>query len=139
LLGEIEDLNFQKNMNKLINNLIKKGKKALANRIVFKMIADIKNNSIGIQSFINNSISNCQPKIVLKTKKISGIKYRIPTPYLLNNNNLGCKFILKNCKSPISKTLKNEIMNSFEKRGLAIKKRNELHKIGIQNRSNIKL
>jgi len=114
---------------KIIGHIIKKGNKSLANKILFKIFIELKNkNYNNLHAFINESVINVQPKVILKLKKISGIKYKIPKPLNdFESYNIGCKWIVDSCKKKTGDTfylkLFLELISSHQKKGLTINKK----------------
>ena len=65
---------------KFINNLMKKGKKSLAEKIFYQSIEKIKNkNKVddGIELF-KKALDNVAPMLEVKSKRIGGATYQVP-------------------------------------------------------------
>lgn len=120
---------------KIINQLIKKGKKTLAHRIIKQVIHEIehKTQQDPIQ-VIEQAIRNVAPAVEIKARRIGGAVYSIPIE--LNSDrgiSIAIKWILNCCKnksgSPFALFLANEIIDASNKVGLAMRKRDEVYKI----------
>ena len=120
---------------KIINQLIKKGKKTLAHRVIDQVIHEIehKTRQDPIQ-VIERAIRNVAPAVEIKARRIGGAVYSIPVELDMDRGiSIAIKWILSCCKnksgSSLAISLANEIMDASNKVGLAMRKRDEVYKI----------
>nr|YP_009184832.1 ribosomal protein S7 [Jenufa perforata]ALO62902.1 ribosomal protein S7 [Jenufa perforata] len=124
----------------LVNRVMKNGKKSLAYRIVYKALREVgditKTNPVEV---FEQALENVTPKVEVKPRRRAGSVQLVPRVLRSTDrakaNGLG--WILEVCKkktgvSMVTK-LKNEIIEAYKKTGLAIRKRDELHKTALSN------
>lgn len=120
---------------KITNQLMKKGKKTLARKILNQTINQIekKTNQDPIH-IIEQAIFNTVPAVEIKARRIGGAVYSIPIELSSERGiSIAIRWIIDCCntksgQSFISK-LTNEIIDASKKMGSAVRKRDEVHKI----------
>ena len=67
-------------LTRFINKVMKSGKKSLARKIVYSALDEIESKAKkpGIEIF-NQAISNVAPAVILKSRRVGGANYQIPT------------------------------------------------------------
>lgn len=124
---------------KLTNQLMKKGKKTLARRILNKTIQQIeiktKQDPVHI---IEQAIINTKPAVEIKVRRIGGAIYSIPIELSSERGtSTAIRWIIGCCKNKSGQSfvlkLTNEIIDASNKMGLAIRKRDEVHKLAESN------
>jgi len=125
----------------LVNRLLKKGKKRLAKRIVYKAfeLIEFRTNQNPIFLF-EKAIRNISPRVQLKPKRVGGATYQVPS--LLNkfrSTNLAIRWIVdyskKRSGKGISLKLANELLEAAKVLGGSIKKKEETHKMAEANKA----
>jgi len=127
---------------KLLNLLMKNGKKNTVRKIVNKALkkASLKLPVKDIYTILHTAIYNLSPDIELKSKRIGSTTYQIPVAVSLERKiNNGIKqfveiLILRKERTLIER-ITNEIIDSYNNKGLAVKKRDEIHKLAEANKS----
>lgn len=124
---------------KIINQLMKKGKKTLARKILNKTIRQIeKNTQQDPIQIIEQAILNIVPAVEIKSRRIGGAVYSIPIELSSERGiSVAIRWLISCCntqsgQSFISK-LTNEIIDASKKIGTAVRKRDEVHKIAESN------
>ena len=127
-------------INMLVNRVMKSGKKSVAYRIVYSTLKEIgettQKNPIEVFEI---ALENVMPQVEVKPKRKAGAVQMVPR--VLRSVDKGkttaLRWILNACEKKSSKSmvlrLKTEILDAFEKKGNAIKKKEELHKMAISN------
>lgn len=129
-------------VNLVINRLLKKGKKSLAQRIVYGALMSIslektiKDHPILI---LEKAVRNATPRVLLKKRRFRGATYLTPVEArLYRRTNVSIKWILEAAKSRpgkgISKKLSSELISASKKFGGAIRQKEQLHKIAQKNK-----
>ena len=120
---------------KMTNQLMKKGKKTLARKILNQTIQQIeKKTQQDPVHIIEQAISNTVPAVEIKARRIGGAVYSIPIELSSERGiSIAIRWIIDCCntksgQSFISK-LTNEIIDASKKIGSAVRKRDEVHKI----------
>jgi len=126
-------------INNLIPFLIKKGKKSTAEKLIRKGLTFHSNSKEkSFRSSFNQAVINVQPFIMLKTKRIRGKNSLVPTIITKNHSNFLkyswlAKGIKKQSESIFPKRFVNAIKLNSEKKGWAIEKQKEMHKMAFEN------
>lgn len=127
---------------KLINKIMKDGKKSLARYIVYSAFDLIKQKTgkDPLEVF-KKALENTQPEMEVRARRVGGATYQVPVECLPKRRvHLGLKFIVEAArerkdKRGIIERLAYEIMEAAEGKGEAVKKKEELHKIAEANRA----
>jgi small subunit ribosomal protein S7 len=125
----------------LINRILKKGKKRLAKRIVYKAFELIEFRTNQNPIFIlEKAIRNISPRVQLKAKRVGGATYQVPT--LLNkfrSTNIAVRWIVEFSRKRSGKgmalKLANELVESSKGLGNTVKKKDETHKMAEANKA----
>jgi small subunit ribosomal protein S7 len=128
----------------LINKLLKKGKKNIAENILYKTLKLIelktKKNPILI---LEKSIKNISPRVKLEATYLNKSIFQVPK--ILNlyySTRIAIKWLIENSKKRSGKSmsikLSNEIFDSLKGIGNSIKKRDEMHKRAEANKAFVK-
>jgi small subunit ribosomal protein S7 len=123
-----------------VNRVMKNGKKSLAYKIVyttFKNIGDATGKN-PVEVF-EIALENVMPKVEVQPRRRAGSVQMVPS--LLRSVERGqataLRWILEACEKKSAKSmvekLQTEIVDAFEKKGNAIKKKEELHKLAANN------
>jgi small subunit ribosomal protein S7 len=125
----------------LINRILKKGKKRLSRRIVYKAfeLIQFRTNQNPLSIF-EKAIRNISPRVQLKAKRVGGATYQVPT--LLSkfrSTNIAVKWMVEVSKKRSGKgmplKLANELLEAAKGSGNAIKKKEETHKMAEANKA----
>ncbi|MFH1824425.1 MAG: 30S ribosomal protein S7 [Candidatus Firestonebacteria bacterium] len=126
---------------KLINNIIRDGKKSLAEKIVygaFDLISK-KLNTEGATVF-KQAMENVKPVLEVKARRVGGATYQIPMEVPFHRKiSLALKWTISSAEKRTEKTmierLANEIMDASKNTGAAVKKREDTHKMAEANKA----
>jgi small subunit ribosomal protein S7 len=125
----------------LVNRILKKGKKRLAKRIVYKsfQLIELRTDQNPIL-VLEKAIRNVSPRVQLKAKRVAGATYQVPT--LLNkfrSTNIAVRWIVEFSRKRSGKgmaiNLANELLEGSKELGNAIKKKEETHKMAEANKA----
>ena len=129
---------------KFINVVMKQGKKNVARAIVYEAIDTLikKNNGDkekGLKVFYR-AFENVIPTIEVRPRRVGGSVYQIPAEVRPERANaLGMRWLISAAKTRADKTmgkrLAQELLEAFEGRGVAIKKKTDVHKMAEANRA----
>jgi small subunit ribosomal protein S7 len=124
----------------LINRVLKSGKKSVAYRIVYNALKDI-GDSTGknpVEVF-EQALDNATPLVEVKPRRRAGAIQLVPRVLRAGDRSKAnaLRWILEGCNKrsgqPMLNRLKNEILEAYKKTGYAIRKKDELHKIAVNN------
>ena len=127
---------------KLINILMKDGKKSISERIVYDAFDQLKNSSgtNDVLSVFHKAIENVRPHVELKPRRVGGATYQIPIEVRHDRSlALALRWISRSARgrkgSPMAKRLSDELLSAYKGEGPAVKKREETHKMAEANRA----
>ncbi|MBN2568279.1 MAG: 30S ribosomal protein S7 [Deltaproteobacteria bacterium] len=126
---------------RFINNLLKKGKKSVAESIfygAFDIIED-KTKESPLEVF-EKAMDNVKPVLEVKSKRIGGATYQVPTEVLPDRRiALAIRWLIGNAHSRTGKSMMEklaiEFMDAAAGRGASVKKREDTHKMAEANKA----
>jgi|TARA_B110000503_G_scaffold127304_1_gene196874 small subunit ribosomal protein S7 len=121
--------------------ILKKGKKRLANNIVFETFSLIKEKTTEdpLQIF-ETAVKNTTPLVEVKARRIGGSTYQVPLEVnRYRGTTLALRWLIKAAKDKAGRTtslkLANEIIDASNGIGNAVRKREETHKMAEANKA----
>ena len=126
---------------KFINKIMLKGEKRVAEQIVYQALetAGKKLNLSPMDAF-NKAVSNVKPVLEVKARRVGGATYQVPVEVRSERAvDLAMRWIIQFARlrkgKPMSEKLAEEIVAAANSEGLAVKKREDLHKMAEANRA----
>ena len=127
---------------KFINNLMKQGKKSLAEKIFYQSIDKIKKQGKvddGIELF-KKALENVAPVLEVKSKRIGGATYQVPIEISENRRMaLAMRWIISFSKSRKGQTMADrlaaELLAASNNDGSAVKKKEDTHRMAEANKA----
>jgi small subunit ribosomal protein S7 len=126
---------------KFINYVMKKGKKTVAQKIVYGAfdILQEKTKSNPLDIF-DQAIKNVTPKVEVRPRRIGGAHYQIPFQVKAERGlTLALKWIIEAARArkgkPMKERLALELLDAAKAEGAAIKKKEDIFKIAQANRA----
>ena len=127
---------------KFINNLMKQGKKSLAETIFYRSIEKIKRQGKvddGIELF-KKALENVAPILEVKSKRIGGATYQVPIEISENRRlALAMRWIISFSKSRKGQTMADrlaaELLAASDNDGSAVKKKEDTHRMAEANKA----
>ena len=127
---------------KFINRLMRKGKKAVAERIFYKAmeIIEQKTGKPALEVF-EQAIENVAPQVEVRPRRVGGQTYQVPievNPH--RRRSLAIRWIVqavqrKKTGRPAEERLAQEILDAYNRTGVAYKKREDTHRMAEANRA----
>jgi len=126
---------------KFMNRIMKDGKKSVSERIVygaFDIVSD-KTKKSPIEYF-HDALNNVKPSLEVRSRRVGGATYQVPMEVRPRRaQTLAMKWIIDSAMKRNEKTMRervaSEIMDAFNNKGNAVKKREETHKMAEANRA----
>ena len=110
---------------KLINSIMYDGKKVVAEKIVYDAIEKIKSKTKEEPiNVFNEAINNIKPTVEVKSKRAQALAIR----WLVDASR-------KRKDKHMSDKIFNELYDAYEKKGSAVKKREDVHKMAESNKA----
>ena len=128
-------------VSKFINQVMRKGKKTIARRVVYKAFEIIKKETKEepLEVF-EKALENAAPLVEVKARRIGGATYQVPKEVKGKRRlSLAMRWIIDAAKAkkgkPMEKKLAQELVQAFKNEGDAIRKKINLHKMAEANRA----
>ena len=126
---------------KFINFLMYDGKKTSAEKIVYDTLDKIKEKTKDdpIKVF-NDAINNVRPNLEVRSRRVGGATYQVPVEVKTKRSHtLALRWLLEASRKRKNKTMSdkliNELMDAYQRKGSAIKKREDTHKMAESNKA----
>ena len=126
---------------KFTNFLMYDGKKTTAERIIYTALDKIKEKTKEdpIKVF-NDAVNNIRPNLEVRSRRVGGATYQVPVEVKTKRSQtLALRWLLDATRKRKNKTmsdkLMNELMDASQKKGSAIKKREDTHKMAESNKA----
>lgn len=125
----------------LITQILQRGKKALAQRVVYECFDVIKKKTNEDPlSVFRKAVDNVKPLLEVKPRRVGGATYQIPVEVnVRRGTTLALRWITGFAKQRRAKSMAErlaaEIMEAASETGASIKKREDLHKMAEANRA----
>jgi len=130
-----------KNVTTFINKLMLDGKKSKAESIFYKAVdfASKKTNKKPLEVF-NLALQNVMPVLEVKSRRVGGASYQIPIEISSDRRmTLGMRWIIgfarKKPGKPMHEKLGLEFIDAANSTGLAVKKKDDTHKMAEANKA----
>ena len=126
---------------KLINSLMYDGKKTIAEKIVYDAIDKIKSKSKDEPiTVFNQAISNIKPTVEVRSRRVGGATYQVPVEVKNKRAQaLAIRWLVDSARKRKDKHMSdkifNELYDAYEKKGAAVKKREDVHKMAESNKA----
>jgi small subunit ribosomal protein S7 len=128
-------------MARFINKLMIKGKKSLAEHIVygaFDIIAD-KTGKEPMEIF-TQALNNAMPLIEVRPRRVGGATYQVPMEVRPDRRQaMGMRWLIQFSRSRPGRTmadrLSGELMDAANNQGAAVKKREDTHRMAEANKA----
>ncbi len=126
---------------RLINKVMRKGKKSLAARIVYEALETVEERMKRPPlEVLDEAIRNVSPVLEVKPRRVGGATYQIPVEVPPDRQvSLAMRWLLAAARSRPGKSmaekLANELMDAARGTGAAIKKREDTHRMAEANRA----
>jgi len=129
-------------VSKFVNCLMHDGKKSIAQRVFYSAFDIIKQrlpDEDPLEVF-NTAIENVKPSIEVRSKRVGGATYQVPTPVnSKRQRTLAIRWILQAVRSkkgrPTELRLADELVNAFRREGTAMTTRDNVHRMADANKA----
>lgn len=126
---------------KLINQVMMKGKRGIAQTICYDAFNIIK-EKMGFEPIevFDKAMENVMPVLECKARRVGGATYQVPLEVRPERRQtLGIRWLVLNTRKRNEKTMKArlaaEIMDAYNNTGGSVKKREDMHKMAEANRA----
>ena len=126
---------------KMINKIMRDGKKRLAERLMYDALATCAEKSkIDAVEVFETAIKNVGPAVQVKAKRIGGATYQVPLEVRGDRKiHLAMTWMIAAAQAKSGKSfdqrLADEFLNAYNNTGDAIKKREDTHRMAEANKA----
>ena len=126
---------------KLINSIMYDGKKTVAEKIIYEAIDKIKSKSKEEPlAIFNEAINNIKPTVEVRSRRVGGATYQVPVEVKSKRAQaLAIRWLIDSARKRKDKHMSdkifNELFDAYEKKGLAVKKKEDVHKMAESNKA----
>jgi small subunit ribosomal protein S7 len=128
---------------KFVNVVMERGKKSVAEQIVYgaldKVGEKVKGDTEALDIF-NKALENVRPLVEVKSRRVGGSTYQVPVEVRpLRRTALAMRWLVdaarKRSEKSMGMRLAGEILDAYENKGTAIKKREDMHRMAEANKA----
>ncbi len=126
---------------KFINILMLDGKKAVAERVIYGALDVMKEKgSEDPLATLELALDNVSPAVEVKSRRVGGATYQVPVEVRpVRRNALAMRWVIEAARKRGEKSmmlkLAGELADAAEKRGTAVKKRDDVHRMAEANKA----
>jgi small subunit ribosomal protein S7 len=129
-------------VSKFTNGLMERGKKSVAQRIFYDAMDMVATKVQGEESLVvfEEAMEKVRPRVEVKSRRVGGATYQVPMEVRQTRRNaLAIRWIISYAKSRSGKSMSDklaaEIVDAYNNRGAAVKKRDDTHRMAEANKA----
>ena len=128
-------------VSKFINQIMRRGKKTIARKIVYRAFDIIKEKTKKEpMEIFERALKNAAPLLEVKSKRVGGATYQVPREVRgARGVTLAMRWIIRAAKSkkrkPMREKLAEELIEAASNTGWAVKKKEDTHRMAEANRA----
>lgn len=127
---------------RLINTVMGRGKKAVAQKIVYRAIENANESSTDANplEILHKALDNAKPRLEVKSRRVGGATYQVPLEVPVERQlALAMRWMVMFARAkkgiPMDKALANEIKEAASGQGNAVKRRDDVHRMAQANKA----
>lgn len=127
---------------KFINQVMMRGKKSLAESIVYGALDHLKDEvkEAGPLDVFESALEKIRPLVEVKSRRVGGATYQVPVEVSpARGTTLAMKWLISGARARREKTMSHrlakELIEAYHERGTAIKKREDTHRMAEANKA----
>ena len=128
-------------LTKFMNMIMESGKKSVAESIVYGAldVIEAKGHNQPLDT-LSKALENVQPRVEVKSRRVGGATYQVPVEVRPSRRMaLAMRWLIESARKRnergMSAKLAGELMDAFENRGAAAKKREDTHRMAEANKA----
>ena len=128
-------------ISKLMNSLMYDGKKTIAEKIIYDALDKLQSKSKEepIKIF-DTAINNIKPTIEVRSRRVGGATYQVPVEVKQKRSQtLAIRWLIAASKKRKNKIMSDkicfELLDAYQGRGFAIKKKEDTHRMAESNKA----
>jgi small subunit ribosomal protein S7 len=125
----------------IVNKVLERGKRSLAERVVYDAMDLIKDRSDGDPiPVLKRAVENTKPQLEVKSRRVGGATYQVPIEVRgPRANTLSIRWLVGYAKQRREKTMSQklaaELLDASNGVGAAVKRREDMHKMAESNKA----
>jgi small subunit ribosomal protein S7 len=125
----------------LVNKILSRGKRSVAERIVYDALDTIKEKTSGEPiSTLKRAVDNTKPQLEVKSRRVGGATYQVPVDVKPRRaTTLSVRWLVgfsrQRREKTMSERLASELLDASNGIGAAVKRREDMHKMADSNRA----
>ncbi len=125
----------------LVNKVLSRGKRSLAERIVYDALDIVKERSGGeALTVLKRAVENTRPELEVRSRRVGGATYQVPVEVRpARAGTLSIRWLVGYARQRREKTmalrLAGELMDAANGVGAAVKRREDLHRMAESNKA----
>jgi small subunit ribosomal protein S7 len=125
----------------VVNKVLTRGKRSLAERIVYQALDIIKDKTGGDPvATLKRAVENTKPQLEVKSRRVGGATYQVPIEVRgPRATTLSLRWLVGYARQRREKTmaerLANELLDASNGIGSAVKRREDMHKMAESNKA----
>ena len=127
---------------KFTNVLMLDGKKNTARQILYKAMEEIgrRESEAPPLEVVKVAVENVKPSVEVKSRRVGGSTYQVPVEVRPQRRHaLAIRWIIQNAQARGGKSMEaklaNELLDAYNNRGAAIRKKEDVHRMAEANRA----
>ena len=127
---------------KFVNQVMLDGKKTTAQTIFYSALDEIQEKVAGEEpmTVFKKALENTKPQLEVRSRRVGGATYQVPVDVRPSRRlTLAIRWLVTYARSrgekKMSSRLANELIDAYNNRGNAIKKREDIHKMADANKA----
>ena len=126
---------------KIINTIMKDGKKGIAQTIFYDAMDIVKEKTNKEpMEVLNQALENISPALEVKSRRVGGANYQVPIEVKADRKQaLGIRWLINYARlrggHSMAENLASEIIDASNNTGAAVKKREETHRMAEANKA----
>jgi len=127
---------------KFMNILMYDGKKYISERVLYEALDSIsKKTGEEPLSYFHKALNNIKPQVEVKSRRVGGANYQVPIEVSSERQKaLAIRWIItyaraRKSEKTLSEKIAAELVDAYNNRGAAFKKKDDTHKMAEANRA----
>lgn len=127
---------------KFTNGIMERGKKSIARRIFYDAMDIVAEKVTDEEPLVvfEEAMEKVRPKVEVKSRRVGGATYQVPMEVRqVRRNALAIRWIISYARSrsgkSMSEKLAAELLDAYNDRGAAVKKRDDTHRMAEANKA----
>ena len=128
-------------VSKFMNNVMRAGKKSVAERIVYGAFEDIeKKTGDDPVKIFHTALENVRPQLEVRSRRVGGATYQVPVEVRADRAQaLAFRWLIGSARgrseNKMVERLSRELLDASNNRGVSVKKREDTHRMAEANKA----